>query len=61
MLFIIKKSELSYNGVLGGYGNLSGIDIKYSLSFILTIVKLNPKFKRDSVLDCGAGIGRISK
>jgi protein N-terminal methyltransferase len=57
----MKKSEPTYNGVLGGYGNLSALDIRFSLSFILSLIKDNPKFGRKSVIDCGAGIGRISK
>ena len=40
---------------------MSAIDIKVSLSFVLSLVKEQPLFKRDAVLDCGAGIGRISK
>ena len=47
--------------MLGGYGNLSSKDIKFSLTFLLSLVKERPSFMRNSVLDCGAGIGRISK
>jgi hypothetical protein len=37
--------------------NLSSKDIKFSLSFLLSLVKDRPIFSRNSVLDCGAGIG----
>jgi protein N-terminal methyltransferase len=57
----MQKSEPTYDGVLGGFGNLSAKDIKFSLSFMLNLVKQRPSFKRETALDCGAGIGRISK
>ena len=53
--------DASDDGVLGGYGNLSKRDTNFSLGFFMNLVKLNPNIKRDSVIDCGAGIGRISK
>lgn len=46
---------------MGGYANLSSLDIKFSLKFILELCQQNQSFTRNSVLDCGAGIGRISK
>jgi protein N-terminal methyltransferase len=47
--------------VLGGYANLSSPDIKFSLRFMIELFKANSLIKRETVLDCGAGIGRISK
>jgi hypothetical protein len=57
----IKKTDSTYDGVLGGYGSLSSLDTNYSLRFILKLVQERPSFQRNSVIDCGAGIGRISK
>jgi hypothetical protein len=53
--------DSDYNGVLGGYGNLHEIDISYSSWFLKRVASKLPTFTWDSVLDCGAGIGRISK
>ena len=47
--------------MLGGFGNLSQKDTMFSLKFMLDVFKTNPLIKRETVLDCGAGIGRISK
>ena len=51
----------SYDGVLGGYGNLSQIDIDFSAKFLSEVTKSLPKLVLGTVLDCGAGIGRITK
>lgn len=53
--------EATNNGVLGGYGNLSDPDIKFSLRFMIELFRTHPEIKRESALDCGAGIGRITK
>jgi protein N-terminal methyltransferase len=47
--------------VLGGYGNLSAIDIPASFRFIFAFFKAHPEHNRDRVIDCGAGVGRIAK
>ena len=47
--------------MLGGFGHLSKKDTNYSLKFMLGLFQQRPKLIRDSVIDCGAGIGRISK
>ena len=49
------------DGVLGGYGNLSSRDTNFSLGFMMKMYKKYPEMERKSVIDCGAGIGRISK
>lgn len=48
---------------MGGYGHLSEIDIKFSRVFLEALLKkLNITSPSTmSVLDCGAGIGRVSK
>lgn len=52
------------NGMLGGYGHLTGIDTKGSVKYLSAYIgpggslsDVNPL----RALDCGAGIGRISK
>lgn len=50
------------HGMLGGFANISPIDIHSSKSFLLPLLKLNGgRAGCHRVLDCGAGIGRISK
>ena len=39
-----QKADSSYDGVLGGYGNLSSLDTNYSLRFILKLIKDRPAF-----------------
>jgi predicted RNA methylase len=46
---------------MGGYANLSEIDISFSRRFMVGLSRMMPKLLYDEVLDCGAGIGRISK
>lgn len=50
--------EASNEGMLGGYGSLSSLDEKDTLEFISK--NIAPSFRQLS-LDCGAGIGRVSK
>ncbi|XP_017478643.1 PREDICTED: alpha N-terminal protein methyltransferase 1 [Rhagoletis zephyria] len=45
------------NGMLGGLGYLNRIDIQGSSSFLRELKDLD----RNTALDCGAGIGRITK
>ena len=58
---IFENADSTYDGVLGGFGKLSSLDTNYSLRFLLNLIKERAQFERGSVLDCGAGIGRISK
>ncbi|KAK9156327.1 hypothetical protein Sjap_003807 [Stephania japonica] len=58
--------EASIDGVLGGYGHVNGADIKGSEGFLKTLLsdRLGPDFathQRLVALDCGSGIGRVSK
>ena len=46
---------------MGGFANLSDIDINFSRRFMASLSKVMPKFSYNEVLDCGAGIGRIAK
>lgn len=52
------KTEATVDGVLGGFGSISDIDIRGSREFIKALPKINFKGK---VADCGAGIGRTTK
>ncbi|XP_047544809.1 alpha N-terminal protein methyltransferase 1-like [Vanessa atalanta] len=49
------------DGVLGGFGYISDIDIEGSTLFLKSILALENAPKPGLALDCGAGIGRITK
>lgn len=49
------------DGVLGGFGFISRTDIQGSLSFLKQLLKLQNPPGHERALDCGAGIGRITK
>ncbi|XP_040577712.1 N-terminal Xaa-Pro-Lys N-methyltransferase 1 [Lepeophtheirus salmonis] len=52
------------DGMLGGFGEVSTPDLKDSATFLKTLFKETKKFSGPSngrALDCGAGIGRISR
>ncbi|GFG29037.1 hypothetical protein Cfor_02069 [Coptotermes formosanus] len=49
------------DGVLGGFGFISQTDIQGSLSFLKQLFKLQNPPGHGRALDCGAGIGRITK
>ncbi|XP_049291714.1 N-terminal Xaa-Pro-Lys N-methyltransferase 1-A [Anopheles funestus] len=49
------------DGMLGGFGSISLIDIRGSEQFLKHLYKQKPAPGRTRALDCGAGIGRISK
>ncbi|XP_062563500.1 N-terminal Xaa-Pro-Lys N-methyltransferase 1-A [Armigeres subalbatus] len=49
------------DGMLGGFGSISFTDIRGSDQFLKNVFKLKPAPGRVQALDCGAGIGRISK
>mmetsp|Transcript_7721 Transcript_7721/g.16654 ORF Transcript_7721/g.16654 Transcript_7721/m.16654 type:complete len:257 (-) Transcript_7721:416-1186(-) len=60
------QQEASYNGVLGGYGYVSDIDVKGSKQLIEKILRTQldqaAQGQRTLVaLDCGAGVGRVSQ
>ncbi|CAB3231103.1 unnamed protein product [Arctia plantaginis] len=49
------------DGVLGGFGFISNIDIEGSELFLKCLFSLDNPPLRNTALDCGAGIGRITK
>ncbi|KAG5235878.1 alpha N-terminal protein [Salix suchowensis] len=57
--------EASVNGVLGGYGHVNDADVKGSEGFLQTLIAelfVDGGIDRHLVaLDCGSGIGRITK
>ena len=49
------------NGVLGGYGALTPMDVRDSNMFFAKLKTMLPNLKQDLVADLGAGCGRVSK
>ncbi|XP_012534562.1 N-terminal Xaa-Pro-Lys N-methyltransferase 1 [Monomorium pharaonis] len=49
------------DGMLGGFGFISQTDIKGSTLFLKSLFQLENPPSRTFALDCGAGIGRITK
>ncbi|KAK5109670.1 hypothetical protein LTR62_006792 [Meristemomyces frigidus] len=62
------STEASVNGVLGGFPQVSRIDLQGSSNFLAKLRKQSPhthlqpkQGKLKSAVDCGAGIGRITE
>ncbi|KAM3959085.1 N-terminal Xaa-Pro-Lys N-methyltransferase 1-B-like [Aphomia sociella] len=49
------------DGVLGGFGFISDVDIDGSKLFLKSLLSLKNPPTTNTALDCGAGIGRITK
>lgn len=49
------------DGVLGGYGKLTPMDVIGSNKFLDQILAIRPSLKFHRAADCGAGIGRVTK
>lgn len=49
------------DGMLGGFGSISNIDVRASTVFLRELYKMKPAPSRRVALDCGAGIGRVTK
>ncbi|KAL5499393.1 hypothetical protein EMCRGX_G010796 [Ephydatia muelleri] len=57
-----EKVPSTVEGVMGGFGRLSHQDIKCSKEFLLPFIQgPGATVKTSRALDCGAGIGRVSK
>ncbi|KAG5180113.1 AdoMet dependent proline di-methyltransferase-domain-containing protein [Tribonema minus] len=56
-----EASPSTIEGVLGGYGELSPIDIAGSTKFLAELKSLRPGLGCERAADCGAGIGRITR
>ncbi|CAK4686746.1 hypothetical protein LEN26_005805 [Aphanomyces euteiches] len=48
-------------GVLGGYGHISPVDVEGSSAFLDHIQTLRPAMQRNLAIDCGCGVGRVVK
>lgn len=55
------KIPATLEGVLGGFGFISKIDIDGSKQFLEQLFDLENPPQKKIALDCGAGIGRITK
>lgn len=51
----------SVNGMLGGFSSLTTMDIRDSNIFLRKLFQTEDGPSKGRVLDCGAGIGRISE
>lgn len=51
----------SLNGMLGGFSNVTTLDIRDSNIFLKKLFKMENSPSKGRVLDCGAGIGRITE
>lgn len=49
------------DGMLGGYGSVSNLDIQGSKMFLRKLLETDNDESCTRALDCGAGIGRITK
>ncbi|XP_030631593.1 N-terminal Xaa-Pro-Lys N-methyltransferase 1 isoform X2 [Chanos chanos] len=56
-----KEVNPTVDGMLGGYGSISSIDINGSKKFLYKFLGGPGKTGTGCALDCGAGIGRITK
>ncbi|KAM3965276.1 N-terminal Xaa-Pro-Lys N-methyltransferase 1 [Aphomia sociella] len=55
------NAPATIDGVLGGFGHISDIDIDGSRDFLNKILTLEKHPASNLALDCGAGIGRITE
>lgn len=56
-----QKVPATVNGMLGGFEHISDEDVVGSTAFLRCVREAVPSLQFDRVLDCGAGIGRVSK
>jgi protein N-terminal methyltransferase len=56
-----QSQPATVDGVLGGFSRLSETDISASRTFLTNLYKAYPMLDKRAVLDCGAGIGRVSQ
>ncbi|GAB0093899.1 Alpha N-terminal protein methyltransferase 1 [Sergentomyia squamirostris] len=55
------KIPATVDGILGGFSEVSPRDIQSSAQLLNQIFRLNPRPGHCRALDCGAGIGRVTK
>ena len=51
----------TYDGVLGGFGRLSPLDVRDSRIFLSSLPHITLPSTQLSAIDCGAGVGRIAQ
>ena len=56
-----KAIPSTVDGVMGGLANISGTDVTGSRKLLKKVKELRPNCQTKYALDCGAGIGRVSK
>ena len=57
-----KSIPATLDGMLGGYERVSKVDIRGSTAFLKSFTQgKNARTKTTRALDCGAGIGRVTK
>lgn len=56
-----EKIPATVDGMLGGFGYISQTDIKGSHTFLQEVFRSKNPPEKKYALDCGAGIGRITK
>lgn len=56
-----KSVDPNVNGMLGGFSQISPKELQSSKQFLDEIYRTKPCPERKTVLDCGAGIGRVTK
>lgn len=55
------KIDPTIDGMLGGFGQISACDIHSSNQFLKELYKMKPSPGMQNAIDCGAGIGRVTK
>lgn len=53
--------EPTIDGMLGGFAPINHIDIRGSTAYLQSMYRLKPPPRRLRALDCGAGIGRVTR
>ncbi|XP_037025488.1 N-terminal Xaa-Pro-Lys N-methyltransferase 1-B [Bradysia coprophila] len=56
-----KAIPATIDGMLGGYSNINVTDVRGSQDFLKDVFKMKPSPNKNVALDCGAGIGRVTK
>ena len=56
-----ENCPITDDGVLGGYGSLTPVDVRDSNKLFDELKQLRPTLQYNIAADCGAGIGRVTK
>lgn len=55
------RIEPTVDGMLGGFERLNAADVRGSRDYLHSMFRIKPSPRRRVALDCGAGIGRVTK